>query len=206
MYVIPVEDEAIVFDPNANESLLRLFSEKEIRKVHIFLTHEHYDHTSGINWLKEHLECDLYCQRLCSESIAVEHNNNPALVALVLAEEDKKDNGTRYRDFKAGFVPYTCQSDYTFDKVEKYIIGSIKITAHATPGHSPGSCCYTIDNKIVLTGDTLLQNTPVITRFVESSKADYDLWALPYLRTLSRDSIILPGHGNPFVLAETNNI
>lgn len=206
MYVILVRDEAIVFDPNTNESLLRLFSEKGIQKVHVFLTHEHYDHTSGINWLKEHIECDLYCQRLCSESIAVKHNNNPALVALILAEEDRKDNGTRYRDFKASFIPYTCQSNYTFDKVDKYVIGHIEIVAYATPGHSPGSCCYTINNKIVLTGDTLLQNTPIITRFAESNKVDYALLALPYLQSLSRDSIILPGHGEPFTLTETNNI
>lgn len=206
MYTILGHEEAFVFDPNVDESLIELFKRQGVYKIYLFLTHEHYDHTSGVNWLRKQFDCELFCQSDCSKSIAIQRNNNPALIALVLAEEDRKDHGTRYRDFKSNFKPYTCYSDYKFDTDALYSFGDIQIQAHSSPGHSPGSCCYTINSKIVLTGDSLLQDIPVITRFTESNKADYDCLTLPFLQSLPKDSIILPGHGNPFILAETNNI
>ena len=59
---------------------------------------------------------------------------------------------------------------------------------------------------MIFTGDTLLQNNPVILSFRESVKEDYEKIALPYLRELPKDTIIMPGHGDPFILKETKNI
>lgn len=47
MFFIPSGDTGIVFDPNENEELLRVFQELGTRSVEIVLTHEHYDHTTG---------------------------------------------------------------------------------------------------------------------------------------------------------------
>ena len=63
-----------------------------------------------------------------------------------------------------------------------------------------------LNNKILFSGDTLLQNDAVITRFPESNKEQYLGIALPYLQSLDKNIIVLPGHGDPFVLSETNNI
>ena len=60
MFVLLTGREAVVFDPNENEELLQLFEEKGIKKVHILLTHEHYDHTNGVNWLVGHTGADLF--------------------------------------------------------------------------------------------------------------------------------------------------
>ena len=59
---------------------------------------------------------------------------------------------------------------------------------------------------MVFTGDTLLQNNPVILSFRESVKDDYEKIALPYLKALPKDTIIMPGHGDPFILKETKNV
>ena len=69
MFVLLPEKEAVVFDPNENEELLQLFEERGIEKVHILLTHEHYDHTNGVNWLVEHTGADLFCQADCAKVI-----------------------------------------------------------------------------------------------------------------------------------------
>ena len=53
MFTILTGNEAVVFDPNEDEELLTLLSNKGIGKVHILLTHGHYDHISGVEWLKE---------------------------------------------------------------------------------------------------------------------------------------------------------
>lgn len=206
MFTILTNKEAVVFDPCVDEDLLHLLSEKKIEKVHILLTHEHYDHTSGVNWLKENIKTDLFCHKECAFSIARKEMNNPALIAFVLAAEDRKDGGHRYKDFKREFQPYTIDTDKTFSSHHNFIIGDLDFQVYSTPGHCPGAACYQLFEKIVFTGDTLLQNDPVITRFPESDKAIYESVTLPYLQSLSKDSIIMPGHGDPFILKDTNNI
>lgn len=206
MFVLLTGKEAVVFDPNENDELLFLLKEKGIEQVHILLTHEHYDHTNGVNWLVEHTGADLYCQKNCASVIKTEKGNNPALVALVWADLDRKEGGHRYKDFKARFEPYTIKVDKTFDKEDTFQLGEYKFHVTSTPGHCPGAACYELLDKIVFTGDTLLQNNPVILSFRESVKDDYEKIALPYLRRLAKDTIIMPGHGNPFVLKDTKYI
>ena len=206
MYVLLTGKEVVVFDPNINDELLLLLKEKGIEKVHILLTHEHYDHTNGVNWLVEHTGADLYCQKDCAEVVKTEKGNNPALVALVWADMDRKDGGHRYKDFKERFVPYTIKVDRTFDKEDRLEIGDLAFQVTSTPGHCPGASCYKLFDKMVFTGDTLLRDNPVILSFRESVKEDYEKIALPYLRSLARDTIIMPGHGDPFELKETKNI
>lgn len=206
MYVLLTGKEAVVFDPNENDELLQLLKDKEIEKVHILLTHEHYDHTNGVNWLVEHTGADLYCQRDCAEVVKTKKGNNPALIALVWADMDKKDGGHRYKDFKEHFVPYTIKVDNTFEKEDTFRIGEYEFHVTSTPGHCPGASCYKLFDKMVFTGDSLLQYDRVILSFRESVREDYEKNALPYLRSLTKDTIIMPGHGDPFVLKDTNNI
>lgn len=206
MYTILSGHEAVVLDPNVDEEILRLFQEKDISRVHILLTHGHYDHISGVEWLQEHTRAEVYCQAKCAERIAEKRDTAPRLVALVLAEKDREDGGHRYQDFKDSFKPVSIIADKTFGIEEQLQIGEFKFRVVSTPGHSPGSACYKLFETMVFTGDTLLQNEPTITRFPESNKADYETIALPYLQSLSKDTIIMPGHGDPFLLSETNNI
>lgn len=206
MFVLLTGKDAVVFDPNVNEELLELLSKEKIKLVHILLTHEHYDHTSGVNWLIEHTGADLYCQSDCAKVIGSERGNNPALIALVLAQQDKEDGGHKYKDFKESFKPYTIKVDKTFDKGDTFTIGKMSFKVTSTPGHCPGSACYILNGEIIFTGDTLLQNDPVITRFAESRKNVYEQITLPYLQSLKKTMIVMPGHGEPFVLSEANNL
>lgn len=202
MFVLLTGKEAVVFDPNENNELLLLLEKKGIEKVHILLTHEHYDHTNGVNWLVKHTKADLYCQKDCAKVIQTKKGNNPALVALVCADMDRQDGGHRYKFFKERFKPYTIKVDKTFDKEDTLVIGELEFKVTSTPGHCPGATCYKLFDKMVFTGDTLLLNDPVILSFRESVKEDYEKIALPYLRSLAKDTIIMPGHGDPFVLKE----
>ena len=206
MYVLLTGKEAVVFDPNENDELLQLLEEKGIEKVHILLTHEHYDHTNGVNWLVEHTDADLFCQKNCAEVISTIKGNNPALVALVWADRDRQDGGHRYKEFKDKFKPFTIKVDKTFEKDGNVKVGEYVFHVTSTPGHCPGASCYMLLDKMVFTGDTLLQSNPVILSFRESVKEDYEKYALPYLRALPKDTIIMPGHGDPFELKDTKNI
>ena len=54
----------------------------------------------------------------------------------------------------------------------------------------------------VLTGDSLVNGHDVITRFPSGSKKVFREVAEPYLRSLSDDTLILPGHGDPALYGE----
>lgn len=206
MYTMLSGNEAVVFDPNEDEELLTLFKDKGIEKVHILLTHGHYDHISGVAWLQEHTGAEVFCQSMCAERLLNSKRPLARLVAVVLAEEDRKDGGHRYQDFKESYKPFTIKADVTFDKEIVLKIGEFEFYVTSTPGHSEGSSCYMLYDKMVFTGDTLLQDYPVILKFPGGNKDDYEKIALPYLKSLSKDCVIMPGHGEPFLLKDTKYI
>lgn len=206
MYIMLTDEEAIVLDPNVNEELLQLLERNKIIKVHILLTHGHYDHISGVMWLKDFFPSMVYCQERCSVRLASSKRPLARMVALVLATEDKKDGGHRYQDFKASYKPFTIEADKTFEKEDMLEIGKFRFKVTSTPGHSEGSACYILNDLLVFTGDTLLLDSNIITTFPGGNKDDYEKITLPYLQSLDKKLIVMPGHGNPFVLRETKNI
>ena len=206
MFTILSGNEAAVFDPNIDENLLLLFKENRIEKVHILLTHGHYDHISGVEWLKDKTGADVFCQEMCARRLMNPKRPLARLVAMVLHDEDQKDGGHRYDDFKKSYHPFTIKADKTFEKEEVFSIGNLRFNAISTPGHSEGSACYLLVGKMAFTGDTLLQNDPVILKFPGGNANDYKKYALPYLQSLPKDTIIMPGHGDPFILKDTKNI
>lgn len=202
MFVILKGDTAIIVDSNEDKELKTLFNENGIKKAFILLTHEHYDHTSGVCWLQEQFNAALICNRPCSDRVALARRNIPKLVSFVLANKDKEDGGTRYQEFKKKYKPYTLQADIVYDAPCEFELLGMKIKATQTPGHSPGSWCLVVDDSFVITGDSLIQNTPVLERFKESSPDDYRNITLPYLKGLDENLYVLPGHGDPFVLKD----
>lgn len=206
MYAMITDKEAVVLDPCEDNNLLRLFEEKGVKNVHILLTHEHYDHTSGLRWLQDAVDNDLYCHQATAERLLNGRGSLPHLVSFVLSMQDKQDGGHRYDDFKKSYQPYTCKADKTFETIDELCIGNLHIDVTSTPGHSPGSACYILNNKLVFTGDTLLQNTAVITRFPESDDKVFKEVSLPFLQSLDKNLIVMPGHGDPFVLCKTTSL
>lgn len=206
MFIIMKEGIALIVDSNEEEELLSLFEDNHISKVFILLTHEHYDHTSGVCWLQEKFDATIICNRTCAERICEARRNIPKLVSFVLANKDKEDGGHRYQDFKKTYKPYTLYADIIYDAPCEFELMGMKIQATQTPGHSPGSWCLVVDDSFVITGDSLIQNTPVLERFKESSPEDFRNITLPYLKGLDDTLYVLPGHGDPFLLKDNGII
>jgi hydroxyacylglutathione hydrolase len=110
---------------------------------HALLTHEHYDHISGLPALKENWNCQVICSRECSAAMT-----------------DPTRNFSRYlvqRDVVCGKADLVCEDlgwnlDWCGDRV-RFI---------STPGHSPGSICIAIENRL-FTGDCLLPDVKRVT-------------------------------------------
>lgn len=203
MFFIPIGDTGVVFDPNISEELLPLFIQYKTKRVQIILTHEHYDHTTGVKWLQNHIETPLFCHQDCARYISSEKGNTPRLVAMALKTKDLADNGHRYENFMSAYQPYTLHADETFCDLSKITIGDCVFECFSTPGHSPGSACYILDGNYIFTGDSLIQNTPTITRFRTSNNATYEGVTRPFLKSLKKDMLVFPGHGEPFKISES---
>ena len=202
MYFIPIGETGIVLDPNINEELLSLLESRGIKRVQIILTHEHYDHTTGVAWLQGVIDTSVFCHADCAKYISSEKGNTPRLVAMALKTKDLADGGHRCEDFIAHYKPYVLQADKTFVGVEKFTAEKITFDCYSTPGHSPGSACYIINDKYIFSGDSLIQNTPTITRFRTSNNETYENVTRPFLRTLDKNMLVFPGHGAPFMIKD----
>lgn len=202
MFFIPIGDTGIVFDPNENDELLHVFEQHSTKSIIIVLTHEHYDHTNGVEWLQSKIESKLFCHQDCAKTIATERGNDPKLVAFIQFVKDSEDGGHRYNDFKHSLKKYSLHADITFKDRYNLAVGNIELKCYSMPGHSPGSAVYILGDNYVFTGDSLIQNKPTILRFPGSDKKLYHEVTKTFLKSLDMNSIVFPGHGDPFIICE----
>ena len=204
MYVFVENDECIIIDTNISNEILQVLDERGVRKVHLLLTHEHYDHSHGISWLKEHFDVTLYCRTKCSEGLSTKKRSTPRLVALVITAKDKGSGEDNYAKFKNEYTDYCHQADVAFDDEMTTSIGNHTIHCLHAPGHSPGSAIYVMDENLVFTGDSMIQSNKVITSFRGGSKDEFFEVTLPLLQSFNDDMIIMPGHGKWFKKKQFN--
>ena len=197
MYVIAKNGSALVIDPNISDDALSWLNTNNVDKVTVLLTHEHYDHTSGLTWLTSHFGCTVICHEQAAVSLKKGLNNRPIVIAsskmLTLPKEQVREI---LRGLPQG---YFFEPDITFADEYGFVWEGHSIKMISCPGHSPGSCCIELDGA---TGDPLILNAPVITRFPGGSEEDYRNITLGYLEGLSDDTLILPGHGEMFYMKE----
>jgi len=203
MYMIIRDNEALVIDPHENKDLLLLLLSNDVREVTILLTHEHPDHISGIFWLQEHFDCILICQQCCANYISNPKNVRPILISFVLDERDRINETHFLEQFNSNYVMHTYNADVTFEETLYYEWKKHLLEFYHIQGHSKGSCFIVLDKTVAFTGDSLMKDDPIITRFPGGNRKVYQTETLPLLeKTLNADMTILPGHGTPFIVNE----
>lgn len=53
MYLLVENHRAVILDPCVSEEAKEYLQSENVEEIIVLLTHEHYDHISGINWLRE---------------------------------------------------------------------------------------------------------------------------------------------------------
>ena len=199
MYLMVNGNEALVVDPHANEEAMEILTENEVKKTTILLTHEHTDHISGIYYFQDGFKSRLICCKNCAEHIADEKYTRPNLVRVLLAKQDS-ENGTHLsEEFLKVFKHKKYEADITFEEEFNFDWMGHNFYIVRIPGHSSGSVCIIMDDKIAFTGDSFLRETPVITRFPGGSRKLFENISIPVLsRILKPDMFVLPGHGGRF--------
>ena len=77
MYVLVEGQEAIVVDSNIADEVLEMLKEQGVKKIYLFLTHEHYDHSHGVCWWQEQIKTLLYCHRDCKGQLSTKKKSSP---------------------------------------------------------------------------------------------------------------------------------
>lgn len=192
MYVMLDGNSALVIDPSVRGDAGQLLREAQISNCTIVLTHEHYDHISGVNHLRELFSCQVICSQACAERISSPHKNCAAYFNALFLGQNSQDQKRIAREID---TQYFCQSDITYTNRMEMQWRGLAISLTETPGHSPGSQIIEIENRWYFTGDSLIPGQNVITRLPGGNRKQYDSATRPYLGTIAHGSVIFPGHG-----------
>lgn len=204
--IIDDDNNAILIDASENDMMLDFIKNNKINLQYIILTHEHIDHISGLNKLREEFSVKVIASEACNYSIKNSISNMARYFETFLYfkrnyysydDKDKEDvRNTR-------FINYTCKdADIIFKEKYGFKWNNHEIELTKIQGHSKGSIAILLDNSILFSGDSLLSEYEVITKFPGGSTKDYNNIALPYLKSLDMNIIVYPGHGESFMLKE----
>ena len=192
----------LVIDPHPASEALAFLRKAGVSECTVLLTHEHPDHTCGIYSLQREWKTELICQEACGCAIADLNNNHPALIVAMLAVQDMRNGTNTAEHFRQYYEAHVYIPDVTFSTKFELKWGQERFFFVSTPGHTAGSCCIIWNDTTVFTGDSLLLNTPTITRLPGGSTKQYKNITLPFLKSLPRDMFVLPGHGPEFRMAD----
>lgn len=182
-YLVEGENGAVVIDPGyKREAILDFLKENENKERLILLTHGHFDHIGGAEYLRSQT----------GVKIGIGALDEPALSDDVL---------NCAVNFKRVISPFN--ADYLYNDGDVISVGDITLKVMHTPGHTVGGVCYLADG-VVFTGDTLFKGTIGRDEFpggdLETLKK-----SVKRLYTLDEDTVIYAGHGDSSTIGEEKN-
>ncbi len=150
-----------------DENIVKYIKDNNLELQYILLTHAHFDHVMGINYIVENFKVPCF----------LHENDDPVL-----------QNLPSYITIKMGDIPKV----QLFDEDAKFFVGNIPVKIIHTPGHSPGSCCFLIENYL-FSGDTMFFETYGRTDLLGGNYKDMRN-SLKRLLTLNDVIAVFPGH------------
>jgi hydroxyacylglutathione hydrolase len=150
------------------DTILKIAKQDEMEITHAFVTHTHPDHVGGGF---AGMEIDGVAELLekCKAKVVVHKAEAEFLKGLSPSDTIKSDNG---------------------DKVD---VGGVEIQLMHTPGHTPGSQCFLVGNRVV-SGDTLFIDACGRVDFPGGNAEQMYYSLTQKLMALPDDTILFPGH------------
>lgn len=191
MYVVQENGHAIVIDPCLDTTYA-----ENLQIDYLMITHEHYDHISGVNAWKKVTNAPLICSKSCSVSI-----RNP------------KKNMSRYFDVFCQMqtwmpidgmdiqsVDYQCEADVTFEDSYELSWQGHGIRLLEVPGHSEGSISIQLNDTDIFTGDSLLRGQEIELRFPGGNAKKWEEIGRQRIESIPDGMRIWPGHFEGFIM------
>ena len=168
------KQSSVIIDPAGEPSrLLDLHRQEGITPQMILLTHGHYDHIGALAEIVKQTQAKVFI-----------HPNDAEMLS----------NPQKSLAFLLGISQEPVKPDGLLKEGEDLFFSDLTIRVLHTPGHTPGSVCFLIE-QTVFAGDTLFRNSIGRSDFPGSSTEDLFLSIRDKLFTLPDDTVVLPGHG-----------
>ncbi len=174
-YIVYDEQKrAAVIDPgNEAHRILSVIRDRDLWVEAVLLTHHHFDHIMAADEVIKQTGAKLYAFGDDARSL-----QDPTKTLLDIS-------------------PYDSCALLTADRVltdgDTVSIGALTFRVMHTPGHTPGSCCYIVDD-VMFSGDTLFENSIGRMDFVGGNPREM-LLSVRKLYQLIPNYTIYPGHG-----------
>ena len=163
--------EVVIVDPAwAIDELLRHIEAKNLTPVAALVTHYHPDHIGGT----------MMGHRIEGLAELLERRGMPVYVHRKEADGVRKLTGLSESDL------------VRVDSGDTLAVGDVQIRFLHTPGHTPGSQCFLVDNKLV-SGDTLFVRGCGRVD-LPGSDPDQMFESMLRLAQLPDDTVLYPGH------------
>ena len=192
MYVISEGKHAILIDPFECEINNQLCVDM------ILLTHEHYDHISGVNYWKEKTGANVICHKKCAENISDSRNNLSKYFDTFCELQTWIKNPQHIETDE-----YLCYADTVYEENYHTFWKCHELSIAYWPGHSAGSSCICIDEDIVFSGDSLFENFPTDFFPPTGSKKRWKNETVPLIEKMRDDARIYPGHFDDFLFKDS---
>lgn len=167
-------NDCIVIDPGAKAPVLDYLNKNSLNCTHILLTHGHFDHIMGVAGLKQ---------------------QTGAKVMIHMAEAGALENDKLNLGAFSGIAIEHCEVDTKLTDGMEFDAAGIHIRVMHTPGHSPGSVCYILeDERLIFTGDLIFRLSVGRTDLLGSNEPDLCHSILNKLYVLQGNYRLLPGH------------
>lgn len=194
MYIIEEDGYSVIIDPFVSEEI---FGNMELVPSLVILTHEHFDHISGVNFIKEHYRIPVYASAACAENLKKPNRNlSRHFDAFCQMQSWISDYICSYSG------DYSCSADITFSGGTEIDWRGHAIKLIEAPGHSAGSILIYVDEKFLFAGDSIFRDYPTGTRFTGGSTRDFEARTRPIIESFPRGTIVYPGHFDSFRIEE----
>ena len=184
--------ETIVVDPGGEgPRIVSLLKEHGARVRWIVHTHAHFDHCLGTHEVAEHARTQNDAENDATKKLpAVKVGLHQGDMFLYEALD------AQCRMF--GVPPQQAETaiDHHLDDEEPLEFGDMQMKVLHTPGHTPGSCCFSFEEAgLVFSGDTLFQMGIGRTDLPGGDPEAIEKSIRQRLFTLDEGTNVIPGHG-----------
>lgn len=168
--------EVLFFDPaDSGDYIYQNLKDKGFTIAAILLTHGHFDHIWGVPKLRELTGAKVYA----------------------LDAEEELCKSARLNVSAGAGRACEITPDVLLRDGETITLADILVRVIATPGHTGGSCCYYFEkDKLLLSGDTLFQESVGRTDFPTGSMSKLIRSIREKLMILPEEVKVYPGHGD----------
>ncbi|MFC2084148.1 MBL fold metallo-hydrolase [Bacteroidota bacterium] len=186
--------EAAIIDVGGQiDTLLNIIEKKDLSLKYFLFTHSHFDHIIEFpNIRDKYPEAKVVMHKLDYRDIFThkewaEKNLGDDFINSLLSDPELK----KIFDFDPNSFK---EPDIYIEENQLLKLGNLNITLIYSPGHSPGSICYHIDN-ILFSGDVLFYRSVGRTDVQNSNKEDQIKSVRRLYKELSDSTKVYPGHG-----------